>query len=380
MTGTRKSEWVELLSPGPGTRQSIVRHRYGQPGARPKAYIQAAVHADEIPAIMAAHHLLDLLEEADRAGSIVGEIVLVPFANPIGLAGWLEERHIGRYELRGGGNFNRGWPNLLDPVAETIAGKLGDDAARNVALIRQALKDALAARPPRREIDSLKHALYGESLDADIVLDLHCDDQALLHLYAIPDHRAAAEELSADLDVAALLLDAGSVGGAFDETNAALWPALAARFPDRPIPPACFATTVELRGQADVEDALGRHDAAAMFRFLTRRGLIAGPVPDPRAFSGAARGLDCCQALRAPTGGILAYKVGLGERVKAGDTVADLIDPAAEPGAQRRALKAATSGFVFTLRAGRLVLADQVVAKILGDTPLPPEKAYVLAE
>ena len=40
---------IPLLSPAPGTERHIIARRYGEPGARPKAYLQASVHADELP-------------------------------------------------------------------------------------------------------------------------------------------------------------------------------------------------------------------------------------------------------------------------------------------------------------------------------------------
>ncbi|MFX8335598.1 hypothetical protein ABTL52_20315, partial [Acinetobacter baumannii] len=73
-----------------------------------------------------------------------------------------------------------------------------------------------------------------------------------------------------------------SGGNPFDEAVSGPWWALAKRFPDHPIPPACFAATVELRGAKLVEDALAASDAAGLHRFLQRRGVIAGdPGPLP---------------------------------------------------------------------------------------------------
>ncbi|MEZ5600227.1 MAG: hypothetical protein R3F36_04160 [Candidatus Competibacteraceae bacterium] len=43
------TDHLELPAPAPGTRRALRVHRYGTPGARPKAYFQAALHADEIP-------------------------------------------------------------------------------------------------------------------------------------------------------------------------------------------------------------------------------------------------------------------------------------------------------------------------------------------
>jgi hypothetical protein len=67
-----------------GHRALREAHRYGKPGARPKAYLQASLHADEIPGMLAAHHLIGLLDDADKRGEIKGEIIVVPVANPVG--------------------------------------------------------------------------------------------------------------------------------------------------------------------------------------------------------------------------------------------------------------------------------------------------------
>ena len=49
-----------------GTTRTVTVHRYGDPSARPKVYIQAGLHADEIPGMLSAHHLIARLDEAYR--------------------------------------------------------------------------------------------------------------------------------------------------------------------------------------------------------------------------------------------------------------------------------------------------------------------------
>ena len=46
-----------LISPAPGTQRELVSLHYGQPGGAAKAYIQASLHADELPGMLVAHHL-----------------------------------------------------------------------------------------------------------------------------------------------------------------------------------------------------------------------------------------------------------------------------------------------------------------------------------
>ena len=141
---TRDTERLPLGAARPGTERFLLVHRYGAPGARPKAYLQAALHADETPALLVLHHLTRLLDGADARGEITGRIVLVPYANPIGLDQIVNRAQTGRYALAGGGNFNRDWPDLYAAVAERVEDRLTDDAARNVAVIRRTLLDALA--------------------------------------------------------------------------------------------------------------------------------------------------------------------------------------------------------------------------------------------
>lgn len=378
---SRRTDRLTLPGQTPGSEQRLTVHRFGRPGARPKAYLQASLHADETPAMLVQHHLLQLLDAADRAGGIAGEIVIVPYANPIGLAQFVEGYHLGRHDLGGAGNFNRNWPDLVAPVAEQVADDLTGDAKANVALIRTAMAAALRAREPATPLESLRLLLMQEAIDADLVLDLHCDDEALMHLFTIPAQWPAAADLAAELGCRAVLLADPSGGDPFDEAFSAPWVRLAARFPEQPIPPACLSATVELRGRADVSDELAGADAAALFRILQRRGLVAGdPGPLPAPLAEATR-LDAVDTLKAPAAGVLAYAVALGDEVAEGQSVAELIDPAAEdPAEARRRIVSGTGGLVLSRRSYKYVLPGMTVAKVVGTRSLPHRTGGYLLE
>lgn len=377
----RQTERIPLWSPAPGTRQELVVHRYGPRGGRPKAYLQAALHADETPAMMAIHHLLPHLERAEAEGRIQGEIVILPYANPLGLAQVVNETLLGRYELRGGGNFNRNWPDLTAPLAERLEGRLTADGAANVALARQALLEVLAAIQPRKELDLLRVLLARESLTADLVLDLHCDDDSLTHWFAIPQQWPETADIAAEIGAAAVLLAEDSGGGSFDEFNSLLWPRLRARFPAHPLPADCIAGTVEFRGRADVSDALGARDGAALYRILARRGLVKDealpPLPAPLC---EATELTATQTARAPAGGIVAYRVQPGDRVRKGDLLCEIIDPAAVPGTPRTPVLAETEGLVLSRKAFKFIAAGQGLAKVVGREPLPGRSGVLLED
>lgn len=377
---TRTTDRFALPPTAPGNQREIILHRFGRKGSGQKAYIQASLHADETPAMMAAHHLLQLLERADQEGRIKGEIVLVPYANPIGTAQWVNGYQLGRYELSGGGNFNRNWPKLFAQAGDLVEGKLGADAKANVALIRAALREILAQSSARKEMDNLRLILLRESIDSDLCLDIHCDDDSLLHLFLIPQHWPEASDIAAELGVRAVMLAEDSGGNSFDEVNSNGWVELQKRFKNHPIPAACVAATVELRGQPDVSDELGAKDAAALYRVLVRRGYIAGDVPPLPPLLCEATDLSATDTIKSPAQGIMAYKVELGQQVTKGTVIAELIDPAAPPGAPRIKIVTETDGLVLSKRQHKYIGPGHSVAKVIGKTPLPSRKGVLLED
>lgn len=358
---------IEIEGAGPGTRHQLPVLRFGAPGARPKVYVQGGLHADEAPGMVAALALADRLEALEAAGKVRGEIVVVPAANPIGLSQRLFGAHEGRFDLRDGGNFNRGFPALTDDAAARLEGRLGPDAALNAVAVRGALAAALAALRPRAPADRLKHALLALSLDADLVLDLHCDAEAEMHLYCLTPQVAAVAPLAARLGARALLTAEISGHDPFDEANSRPWAELAARFPAHPLGPGCVAVTVELRGEADADLDLGARDAAAMIDHLTAIGALAGaapPAPAPLCDPTPLSGTD---TLEAPAAGIICYRRPLGALIEAGEMVAELLDPVT---GARVAVTASASGVFYARAGGRLAEIGQRLGKIAGAAPL----------
>ncbi|MEO8304005.1 MAG: succinylglutamate desuccinylase/aspartoacylase family protein [Betaproteobacteria bacterium] len=362
----------------PGTARSIAWLRFGRAGARPKVYMQAAIHANELPGAMALHHLMPMLAEADRAGRIKGEIVVVPTVNPIGQSQLVGNIHLGRYDLNSRDNFNRNWLDLSGAVAERVGRRLGSNAAANVELIRKTALEALMAMKPMNELQSLRVEVMKLSIDADVVLDLHCDMDAALHLFtAAPDIKGAAQELAADLGVVATLYNEPFAEAlTFSGVNGALWPRLAARFPDSAIPQACFSSTVELRSQHQVSDELGASDARNLYRYLVRRGIVAGRAgPSPRLKS-APTPMSGMDVGYCPVEGFIVYRVAAGAKLKKGDVVCEIIDPADPRGPKARTpMVSRTDGLLFSRkRDGELAWPGRVAFRIAGAKPLAHRK------
>jgi predicted deacylase len=352
--------------PGVANYQLTSCH-YGRAGSGAKVYIQASLHADEVPAMLVAHVLRRELERLDAEGRIRGEVILVPAANPIGLSQVVHGTPFGRFDLASGTNFNRAFRHVAEELKETLAGRLGPDAAANVAAIRAAARAAVERWEPTDATQVLKKTLLALAIDADVVLDLHCDNEALLHVYTGPALADRVQPLTNLLGARAYLLSAGSGGEPFDEACSRLWWDLAAHFgPSIPIPPACAAVTVELRGEMDVRYDYAEQDARALLQFLAREGVVdiaQDALPAPRC---AASPLEAVEPLHAPQSGVLVFLKALGDDVKAGDAVADIVDPVTGATATVRASR---DGLLFASTAHRHLLRGMHVCKIAGTTP-----------
>lgn len=354
----------------PGTTRELVSLHYGPAGSGPKAFIQASLHADEVPAMLVAQHLRLALSAIEAEGRLTGEVVLVPVANPLGLSQQVLHQAQGRFELASGQNFNRHYADLSVPVAEAVRGRLGDDASANLALVRGALRQACAELPAPDELTSLRRTLLTLAADADTVLDLHCDHDAVLHLYTATPLWHAVEPLARWLGAPLALLATESGDDPFDEACSMFWPRLKARLGaegDR-LPLGCVAVTVELRGESDVRHDLAEQDAQAVLNYLAGRGLMKGERPTPPVQAATApRPLAGSVPVRAPHGGVLVFLTELGRPVRAGEPVAELIEPI---GGASTIVSSPIDGLLYARASRRFVPAGATLLKVAGSQPV----------
>jgi len=367
---TRTVETIDLPVTTPGTTRALRVIRYGSPGSRPKLYVQSSLHADEIPGMLVSHYLDRRLREADKAGRIKGEVVLLPVANPIGLSLFLRGRLSGRFELGNGVNFNRNYPDVSATVAKRIEGKLTRDEADNVALIRAQIRVAIDEYPAPDETSLMRKTLLSLAADSDICLDLHCDWEAIMHVYLGTPLWPDAADLAAQMGSRATMLAEVSGGNPFDEAVGGIWWDLARRFPEFPIPPACLSSTVELRGENDISHDLAQMDADNLFRFFMRRGAVDGdPGPLPELITPATP-LEGVDPVKAPHPGVVVYLKQPGDRIAAGEAVAEIVDPWADSGNEPTVLYSRVSGVMFSRRSDRFARTGQTLCRVAGAEPL----------
>jgi uncharacterized protein len=349
-----------------GTGRAITSYHFGAADdTQRKVYIQASLHADELPGMVAAWYLKRRFAELDAQGRLAARIVLVPVANPAGLNQHWFGTQMGRFETGSGQDFNRRFPELGAQLALELKHRLTDDEAHNARLIRAALRARFAALSPRHELDAQRIELMKLACDADLVIDLHCDWEAVAHCYTTPDAWPAVEPLARYLGSEAQLLADVSGGEPFDEACAAAWRYLRGAFGgSHPIPAGVTPVTLELRGVRDVSHETASRDADAIVAYLTHMGLISGDSPPLPPLLQPATPLAGCEYVSAPVSGVILHARKIGERVRAGDTIAEVLDPLAD---RLVPLVARTGGLLYARHWTRFATAGMLVARIAGE-------------
>jgi uncharacterized protein len=303
----------------------------------PKVYIQAALHAGELPGVAAIHHLVPMLERAEAAGEVLSDITILPQANPIGLSQALFDEPSGRFDLATRINFNRSFP---------LPGGWSYDEKHDGA------------------VAFLKSTLMQLSSVADIVLDLHCDDVGPVYLYVPEACWPEAAPLAAALNAVAVLTFEGEGGGAFDD-------AVVKRFLDRakgaPLK-GKVVSTVELRGMAAVGEATAKQDAYGLYCYLQAVGAVGGELlKTPEQGPRLVRPQTFVDMVRTPSPGVLIYRVTPGMMVEQGQPIAEII---ATPGdsAGVHTIRAPRAGLVLTCRGRTYARRGDNIAKIVTDS------------
>ncbi|EPJ53707.1 MAG: hypothetical protein OFPI_09620 [Osedax symbiont Rs2] len=356
-------EKIELKTATPGVRRFLKVHRFKSKKPGPKVYLHAGLHADEWPGLLTLQHLITRLISLDEQELLAGEIVIVPFANPIGMDQRLNGSVIGRYSFSGEGNFNRNWPDLT-PAAQACLLK---NPKASVEDVRQALREAVAELPTHTPLCHLRAILLSLSIDADIILDLHCDSQALLHIYGHHLQSEQSELLAKHLACPIVLLEDEVGASPFDASHVTPWLALA----KYSIPLSCFSVTIELRGFADVNDHLAAQDAEGILSFLASNAITTAEITQQPPVKTRVTRLEGVDTISAAVCGIICWKIALGDQVDKGQLIAEIADIEADnPLEGRTPIYSKTQGVLFTTTLARLVTTGEIIAKIAGPEPL----------
>ncbi|WP_288098561.1 succinylglutamate desuccinylase/aspartoacylase family protein [Pseudomonas sp.] len=301
--------------------------RFEADGRGPKVHLQAGVHADEIAGMLVLHLLMQRLRLAEAEGRLKGSVTVVPQANPLGIGQFRQGRILGRYHDATGHNFNRGF----------------DQSAameRSMTNVQQWQKKLVQLAAP-----------------ADVMLDLHTDDEALPYVYVHrsfwPRGRALAAAMKMDV---AIIWDEGG-DGSFEETIIAPWLS-EVRTDQR------MAATLELRGQGDVNDRFAEQDAEGLYTWLCGYGVI-DEARIPPDWPVEAVEMGHMETIIAPQPGVLIFEKELGDIVEEGQRFARILRRPGDPSSEV-VLYAEQTGRLVTRFRDRLIAQGMGVAKFTG--------------
>jgi predicted deacylase len=254
-------------------------------------------------------------------------VTVVPQANPLGIGQFRQGRILGRFHDASGQNFNRGF-------------------------------DRSAAMPrPSTNVQEWQQKLVQLAAPADVMLDLHTDDEALPYLYVHrsfwPRGRALAAALRMDL---AIIWDDGG-DGSFEETIIAPW--LRDGTTGQRL-----AATLELRGQGDVSDRFAEQDAQGLYAWLCGQGIIDDALA-PADWPVEAVEMGHMETIVAPQPGVLIFEKELGDQVEQGQRFARILRRPGDPSSEV-VLYAEQTGRLVTRYRDRLIARGMGVAKFTG--------------
>lgn len=311
----------------------------GRDPAAPRVYLQAALHAGELPGVAALHFLVPMLEAAESRGDILGRITVVPRANVIGAGQYVNGDMEGRFDLASRTNFNRDYPLIALPE-------------------REGLLDGVERLPA---VEQLKCHLLFMATGAELMLDLHCDDESQLYSYLHEAYWPTAMDLAESMGLEAVLLSDGR-SSAFEDAVTHAWE-------HGPLDGRAhwaegrISITMEFRGLADVDPLLGRMDAEGLYAFLQRRGALAGEPIRREEFSGPVAALDYVQMVDSPVSGMVLFEREYGETVEKGDHLATIVTTPGDPSGDV-AVTAPTDGTIVTRVGKRFVRRADNLMKI----------------
>ncbi|MGE8186237.1 succinylglutamate desuccinylase [Pseudomonas sp. NPDC086278] len=310
-----------------GDEMKVGVWRYEGNGSGPTVHLQAGVHADEIAGMLVLHLLMQRLEVAQAQGRLKGTVTVVPQANPLGIGQFCKGRLLGRHHDATGHNFNR-W---FDRSA--------------------------AMELPLTNVQEWQKKLVQLAAPADVMLDLHTDDEALPYLYVHRAFGSRGRELAAAMKMdVAIIWDDGS-DGSFEETIISPW--LRDGVADQHM-----AATLELRGQGDVSDEFAEQDAVGLYGWLCNYGVIDEQVP-LADWPVEVLEMGQMETILAPQPGVLIFEKELGDFVEEGERFARILRRPGDP-ASEVVLFAEQAGRLVTRYRDRLIGQGMGVAKFTG--------------
>lgn len=333
-----KKEYLVVGQNASGRNLNVPVYRFigNRPG--PKVYIQSSIHGAEVQGNVVIYHLIQTLNTLCKSNAtstteteLCGEIILVPNCNPVGSNLKSGEYTLGRFDPVNGQNWNRAYhfnQALVEEFAASV--KPEDDLHTIKQTFRDAIKtgiDDVLARPWGVGLaEQLNLKLQRFAFDADIVIDLHNGPVSTRHIY-VPEY---AKQSARYFNIPHVILIPNSFAGALDEATFCPWwtlqQQLSQRFPCHTWDFNVEAFTVEMGSQEVIDFTSGEYDARGILSYLSYKHLFSRTIATPDDIERMAVALRDYKILFTKQGGIVEYLAKPGEKIKAGQALAKILN------------------------------------------------------
>ena len=296
----------------------------GSDPSAPSVYLQSAVHGPEVQGSL----VLALLIEYLRKNPPLGNVRIVPNANPVGLNAKQGEFTDGRFDAVTGDNFNRMYylPTKSFPWESFLQANANADQKALARAFRSEMTKALLLRRQRGGTIAERLALTLQllSIEFDHCLDLHCANRSERHIYA-PEYTHDDVPYFQIRNV--LLMPNDSFSGAMDEVFFHPWAELARKH-GTPASVQVQSFTLELGDQEEMDRSMAEKDLLGVLSYLAHRGVLSGKA---RKIKPVYCTLENYTTVHSPRGGLVDWKRRPGDQVKKGDLLACILHFNEEP-------------------------------------------------
>lgn len=324
MTTIERSS-LEVAVVANGQALSVPVYKIRGQGSGPNVYIQANMHGAEVQGNAVIYQLLEQIKSL----ACLGDITLVPLANPIGSNQKSGEFTLGRFDPITGENWNRGYHfNAQLPLEFAKANpELSSEEIKSEfrrAIIEDLELSKLNNPYGAKTCQLLCAQLQRMAFDADIVLDLHTGPISSRHLYC-PEY---AKDKATLFDIPHVLFIPSDFDGAMDEASFCPWWQLqqAYQAQGREIDVMVDAFTLELGSQEWLSLDAAKEDSNSVLSYLQAKGAIDSSIFQPKQMTRYACMLKDYRAFYAPQSGLVEYLAPFGEILEEGEPLVQMLN------------------------------------------------------
>lgn len=319
-------DYLVVAQNASGRNMQVPIYRFIGKQSGPKVYIQSSIHGAEVQGNVVIYHLIQWLKRIP----IRGEVVLVPNCNPVGTNIKAGEYTLGRFDPVNGTNWNRGYYYDRDAVlkfARTVGPEESIDSIKQRfrQKIHQGLQKRLQTEWGLGLANQLNLKLQTIAANADIVLDLHNGPVSTRHIY-VPEY---IKDAAMHFNIPHIIYIPNVFAGALDEATFCPWwtlsDALSKRF-DRQVSFGVEAFTVEMGSQEVVNFDEGEEDAEGILSYLNNRGVLVDASVTAKPMPRYATFLKDYKTLFTKTGGMVEYIAKPGDKLRAGECLARVLN------------------------------------------------------